>query len=122
MTLFVGVAVAVAVAVAEPVPVPVTATYSKISLSCASKSSLTASYFHLIVSNLLGLHVQLPQTKVAFPTPKYCDTLPSERQRQNIFSHNAVANSTVLCKFHLVLAPKLRNDTSTEQIRTYLSL
>ena len=88
--------------------------HSKISLSCISKSSLTASYFRLIVSNLLSLHVQLPQTKVAFSAPNYCDTLPSERQKQ-IVSRNAAAYGTVLCKFHLVLAPKLRNDTSTEQ-------
>ena len=52
---------------------------AKISLFCASKFSLTASYFRLIVSNLLSLHVQLPQTKAAFPAPKYCDTSPSER-------------------------------------------
>ena len=52
---------------------------AKISLFCASKSSLTASYFRLIVSNLLSLHVQLPHTKAAFPAPKYCDTSPSER-------------------------------------------
>ena len=91
------------------------ACHSKISLSCASKSSLTASYFRLIVSNLLSLHVQLPQTKVAFPAPNYCDTSPSERQKQ-IVSRNAAADGTVLCKFRLVLAPKLRNDTSTEQI------
>ena len=38
---------------------------AKISLFYASKSSLTASYFRLIVSNLLSLHVQLPQTKAA---------------------------------------------------------
>ena len=38
--------------------------HSKISLSSVSKSSLTASYFCLTVSNLLSLHVQLPQTKV----------------------------------------------------------
>ena len=55
--------------------------YSKISLSCASKSSLTASCFRLIVSSLLNLHVQLPQTKAAFPVPNYCDTSPSERQK-----------------------------------------
>ena len=52
---------------------------AKISLFCASKSSLTASYFRLIVSNLLSLYVQLSQTKAAFPAPKYCDTSPSER-------------------------------------------
>ena len=51
---------------------------AKISLFCASKSSLTTSYFRLIVSNLLSLHVQLPQTKAAFPAPKYCDISPSE--------------------------------------------
>ena len=105
MTLSVG------VAVAEPT-VSVTA---MIYLFCASKSSLTASYFRRIVSTLFRLHVQLPQTKAAFPAPKYCDTSPSGRQKQ-IVSRNAVADGTVLCKFRLVLAPKLRNDTSTEQI------
>ena len=69
MTHFVG------VAVAEPVPVPATMPR----FFCAAKSSLTASYFRLIVSNLLSLHVQLPQTKAACPTPKYGDTSPSER-------------------------------------------
>ena len=52
---------------------------AKISLFCTSKSSLTASYFCLIVLNLLSLHVQLPQTKATFPAPKYCHTSPSER-------------------------------------------
>ena len=107
MTLFLG------VAAAEPVPVHACDCHSKISLSCASKSSLTASYFHLIVLNLLSPHVQ--QTKVAFPAPKYCDTSPSERQKQ-IVSRNAAADSTILCKFRLVLAPKLCSDTSTEHI------
>ena len=71
MTLFVGVTVAE--------PVPVARHNAKISLFCASKSSLTASYFRLIMSNLLSLHVELPQTKAGFPAPKYCDTSPSER-------------------------------------------
>ena len=44
--------------------------HSKISLSCASKSSLTASTFCLMVSNLLSLHVQLPTDKSSlFPLP-----------------------------------------------------
>ena len=55
---------------------------AKISLFCASKSSLTASYFRLVVLNLLSLHVQLPQTKAAFPAHKYCDISRSERQKQ----------------------------------------
>ena len=66
------------------------------------------------------MHVQLPQTKVASSAPKYCDTSPSVRPKQ-IVSRNAVADGTVLCKFRLVLAPKLRNDTPTEQIM-YLSI
>ena len=88
---------------------------AKISLFCTSKVSLIASYFCLIVSNLLSLQVQLPQTKAAFPAPKYCESSPLERQKQ-IVCRNAVADGTVLCKFRLVLAPELRNDTSTEQI------
>ena len=59
---------------------------AKISLFCASRSSLTASYFRLIVSNLWSLHVQLPQTKAAFPAPEYCDTSLSERQKTNSLS------------------------------------
>ena len=88
---------------------------AKTSLFRASKSSLTASYFRPIVSNLLSLHVQLPQRKAAFAAPKYCDTSPPERQKQ-VVSRNAAADGIVLCKFRLVLAPELRNDTSTEQI------
>ena len=52
---------------------------ARILFSAPLKSSLTASYFRLIMSNLLSLHLQLTQTKAAFPTPKYCDTSPSER-------------------------------------------
>ena len=48
---------------------------AKISLFCTSKSSVTAAYFRLLVSNLLSLHVQLPQTKAAFSRHKYSVTL-----------------------------------------------
>ena len=64
------------VAMAEPVPVP--AITPRFLFSALLNLLWTASYFRLIVSNLLSLHVQLPQTKAAFPAPKYCDTSPSE--------------------------------------------
>ena len=103
VTLFVGVAV------------DVTAIMPRFLFLCTSKFSLIASYFCLIVSNLLSLRVQLPQTKAAFSAPKYCESLPLERQNQ-IVSCKAVADFTVLGKFRLVLAPELQNDASTEQI------
>ena len=83
------------------------------------KSSLTASYFCLIVSNLLSLYVQLPQTKSSLSRPQILRHFAVGRQKQTV-SRNAAADGTVLGRFCRVLAPKLRNDTHwTDYWRIY---